>query len=195
MGLADITECIQDSVNLFVWAYFLFQRTILVSRTHVDLESADQPIAVTNAERKNVKTVIYFFKHNFCVKPYVGLPREPRRNPSNRRLNDMGYSISVSARNRTHNIFCPKREQIPLYATVTATILFTIKTVVGNIEYNRRSLDRPEFFDQPLEDHPDRWSLPCTARTSNLLRPGNVFHQAFVFNFVTYLTIITYNEI
>ena len=29
-----------------------------------------------------------FFKHNFCVKPYV--PREPRRDPNNRRLNAHG---------------------------------------------------------------------------------------------------------
>ena len=28
---------------------------------------------------------VSFFKHNFCVKPYI--PREPRRDPSNRRLN------------------------------------------------------------------------------------------------------------
>ena len=33
-----------------------------------------------------------FFKHNFCVKPYV--PREPRRDPSNRRLNEHGIYIS-----------------------------------------------------------------------------------------------------
>ena len=32
----------------------------------------------------------YFF-HNFCVKPYV--PREPRRNPSNRRLNEHHWDI------------------------------------------------------------------------------------------------------
>ena len=33
----------------------------------------------------------FFFKHNFCVKPYV--PREPRRDPSNRRLNEHGIYI------------------------------------------------------------------------------------------------------
>ena len=33
-----------------------------------------------------------FFKHNFCVKPFV--PREPRRDPSNRRVNEHGiYKI------------------------------------------------------------------------------------------------------
>ena len=31
------------------------------------------------------------FKHNFCVKPYV--PREPRKDPSNRRLNERGIYI------------------------------------------------------------------------------------------------------
>ena len=31
------------------------------------------------------------FLHNFCVKPYV--PREPRRDPSNRRLNEHGIYI------------------------------------------------------------------------------------------------------
>ena len=32
-----------------------------------------------------------FFKHNFCVKPYV--PREPRRDPNNRRLEEHGIYI------------------------------------------------------------------------------------------------------
>ena len=49
---------------------------------------------------------IFFFKHNFCVKPCV--PREPRRDPSNRRLNEHGIYIRT-ARNRTHNLFRPKR--------------------------------------------------------------------------------------
>ena len=39
----------------------------------------------------NYTPVLYFFKHNFCVKRY--LPREPRRNPSNRRLNEHGIYI------------------------------------------------------------------------------------------------------
>ena len=30
---------------------------------------------------------VNFFKHNFCIKPYV-LSREPRRDPSNRRLKE-----------------------------------------------------------------------------------------------------------
>ena len=34
---------------------------------------------------------IFFFEHNFSVKPY--LPREPRRDPSNRRLNEHGIYI------------------------------------------------------------------------------------------------------
>ena len=33
----------------------------------------------------------FFFLHSFCVKPYV--PREPRREPSNRRLNEHGIYI------------------------------------------------------------------------------------------------------
>ena len=33
----------------------------------------------------------FFFKHNFCVKSYV--PREPRRDPSNRRVNEYGIYI------------------------------------------------------------------------------------------------------
>ena len=35
--------------------------------------------------------LFYIFQHNFCVKPYV--PREPRRDPSNRRLNEHGIYI------------------------------------------------------------------------------------------------------
>ena len=35
--------------------------------------------------------LVTFFKHNFCVKPYV--PREPRRDPSNRRLYEHGIYI------------------------------------------------------------------------------------------------------
>ena len=34
---------------------------------------------------------LFFFQHNFCVKPYV--PREPRRDPSNRRLYEHGIYI------------------------------------------------------------------------------------------------------
>ena len=52
-----------------------------------------------------------FFKHNFCVKPYV--PREPRRDPSNRRVNKHGIYIR-HCRNRTHNLIRYKREPIPL---------------------------------------------------------------------------------
>ena len=54
-----------------------------------------------------------FFQHNFCVKLYV--PREPRRDPSNRRLYEHGiWYISDTARNRTHNLFRPKCAPIPL---------------------------------------------------------------------------------
>ena len=35
--------------------------------------------------------LLFFLKHNFCVKPYV--PREPWRDPSNRRLNKHGIYI------------------------------------------------------------------------------------------------------
>ena len=58
----------------------------------------------------------HFFKHNFCVKPCICslCTREPRRDPSNRRLNEHGIYISDTARNRTHNLFRPKREPIPL---------------------------------------------------------------------------------
>ena len=52
-----------------------------------------------------------FFQHNFCVEPYV--PREPRRDPSNRSSMNMGY-ISHTARNQTQNLFRPKQKPIPL---------------------------------------------------------------------------------
>ena len=61
---------------------------------------------------RNSTYTAYVFKHNFCVKPYV--PREARRDPTNRRLNKHGIYISDTARNRTHNLFRPKREPIPL---------------------------------------------------------------------------------
>ena len=41
--------------------------------------------------KKHKPLYVFFFKHNFCVKPHV--PREPRRNPSNRRLNEHGIYI------------------------------------------------------------------------------------------------------
>ena len=53
----------------------------------------------------------FFFQHNFCVKPYV--PKEPGRNPSIVGSMNMGY-ISDTAGNRTHNLFRPKCEPIPL---------------------------------------------------------------------------------
>ena len=39
-----------------------------------------------------------FFKHNFSVKPYV--PREPRRDPSNRRLNEHWIYICQESNSR-----------------------------------------------------------------------------------------------
>ena len=56
----------------------------------------------------------YAFLTQFCIKPYV--PRELRRDPSNRRLLwtwDMIYNISDTARNRTRNLFRPKCAPIP----------------------------------------------------------------------------------
>ena len=45
----------------------------------------------------------FFFKHNFCIKPCV--PREPRRDPSNRRLYEHGIWYTL----------CPeKREPLPI---------------------------------------------------------------------------------
>ena len=70
------------------------------------------------SERKYniIETIIYVFfcffvKHNFCVKPYV--PREPEGTQAIVGSMNMGY-ISDTARNRTHNLFRPKREPIPL---------------------------------------------------------------------------------
>ena len=45
---------------------------------------------VNNRTHPNA-TALVFFKHNFCVKLYV--PREPRRDPSNRRLSEHGIYI------------------------------------------------------------------------------------------------------
>ena len=39
----------------------------------------------------SLSTSFFFFSTQFCVKPYV--PREPRRDPSNRRLNEHGIYI------------------------------------------------------------------------------------------------------
>ena len=54
-----------------------------------------------------------FFQINFCVKPYV--IREPRSLGTQVIVGsmNMGY-ISDTARNRTHKLFRPKREPIPL---------------------------------------------------------------------------------
>ena len=43
-------------------------------------------------------------------------PEKPRRDPSNRRLNEHGIYIRLSdtTRNRIHHLFHPKREPIPL---------------------------------------------------------------------------------
>ena len=55
--------------------------------------------------------LLFFYKHNFCVKPYV--PRKPKGTQVNVGSMNMGY-IFDTARNRTHNLFRPKREPIPL---------------------------------------------------------------------------------
>ena len=49
---------------------------------------------------KLVIRLFFFFKHNFCVKPYV--PREPEATQVIVGSMNMGY-ISDTARNRTHN--------------------------------------------------------------------------------------------
>ena len=54
-------------------------------------------------------TILFAFLHNFCIKPYV--PREPRRDSSNRWLYENGiwlYNISDTTRIRTHNQFHSK---------------------------------------------------------------------------------------
>ena len=40
---------------------------------------------------RRLRGEVVFFKHKFCIKPYV--PRETRRDPSNRRLNEHGIYI------------------------------------------------------------------------------------------------------
>ena len=71
-------------------------------------------LTVGNTENMRTVCVSYiFFKHNFCVKPYV--PREPRRDPSNHKLYEHGiWYIFDTARNRTRNLFRPKCGSIPL---------------------------------------------------------------------------------
>ena len=59
-----------------------------------------------------INALQYIFKHNFCVEPYV-YPENPERTQVIVGPMNMGY-ISDTARNRTHNLFRPKREPIPL---------------------------------------------------------------------------------
>ena len=52
-------------------------------------------ITELNKTNKFIKYIYAFlkfiFQHNFCIKPYI--PREPRRDPSNRRLCEHGICI------------------------------------------------------------------------------------------------------
>ena len=58
------------------------------------------------------------------------VPREPRRDPSNRRLYEHGiWYISNTARNRTHNLFRPKCAPIP-QAIVTDYHISIVHAVV-----------------------------------------------------------------
>ena len=53
-----------------------------------------------------LQRIVEYFRNNFCAKPYV--PRESRRDPSNRRLSELGTCyIFDTARNRTYNLFRP----------------------------------------------------------------------------------------
>ena len=52
----------------------------------------------------------HIFQHNFCIKPYV--PREPRRDPSNRRL--WTWDSSDTSITRTRSLFRHKCTLIPL---------------------------------------------------------------------------------
>ena len=54
---------------------------------------------------------VFFFNTIFCVEPYV--PRNPEGTQVIKGSMNMGY-ISDTVRNRTHNLFRPKREPIPL---------------------------------------------------------------------------------
>ena len=66
-----------------------------------------------NLPKDKHENIRFFLKHNFCIKPYV--PREPWRDPSNRRLYEHGiWYIFDTARNRTRNLFRPKYKPIPL---------------------------------------------------------------------------------
>ena len=53
----------------------------------------------------------FLFKHNFCVK--LDVPREPRRDSSNRRLNEHGIYIRHCQESNSQ-LFRPKREPIPM---------------------------------------------------------------------------------
>ena len=67
-----------------------------------------------NSLRFLVQKFFKFFKNTifvFCVKPYV--PREPRKDPSNRRLNEHGIYIRHCQESNSHPV-PPKREPIPL---------------------------------------------------------------------------------
>ena len=58
-------------------------------------------------------TLWFFFKHIFCVKPYHMYQENPEGTQVIVGSMNMGY-ISDTARNRTHNLFRPQREPIPL---------------------------------------------------------------------------------
>ena len=60
-----------------------------------------------------------FFKHNFCIKPYLARVSEGTQVIVGSM--NMGY-ISDTARNRTHKLFHPKREPIPLGHSVSIIV-------------------------------------------------------------------------
>ena len=66
--------------------------------------------------------ILLIFKHNFCFKPY--LPREPRRDPSNRRLFMNIWYMSDTTRNRTNSLFRFKCAPIPLGLSTSIIMMY-----------------------------------------------------------------------
>ena len=72
--------------------YFLCFHSFLIQASSFSTVTDSTMSLNTMTVTLNMGNVYFlFFQHNFCVKPYV--PREPRRNPSNRRFNEHGIYI------------------------------------------------------------------------------------------------------
>ena len=126
-----------SSANCAMYFSFLCS-LILVVFSRLETKKNRCPNLIGLDYKLHLSPTINIFQHYFlCQAIYV--LREPRREPSNRRLNEERYMryISDSARNRTHNLSRLKCAPIPQWQT-SFPKLFQVSFHISRFLLNKR---------------------------------------------------------